>query len=797
MTGKILIYVSLLFSVLSIIFYAFSRKNPNLFKILGSSAYFGMMAAFVGASIYLLSNILAHNFSFTYIWQYSSRELSDGLLIASFYSGQQGSFMLWALILSIIGMILIPYSRKHGYESVMIPIFTLTISFILIMLIFKSPFEYVWETYAEENITKGFMPGNGRGLNPVLQNYWITIHPPILFTGYSMMAVPFVFALTGLIKNDFHKWVKRALPWTLFGTAILGFGIMLGGFWAYETLGWGGFWGWDPVENSSLIPWLISVALVHTMLIQRNTGSLIKTNFVLAILSFVFVLYATFLTRSGVLGDTSVHSFVEPGRTIYIMLVLFMGIFVLGGATVLIWKWKQINKATPKREIKSKSKEFSISMGSIFILALTVIILMGTSWPAIADVFGREKAAVDISFYNQWGLVLAIFILIVNGISVYQRWKSKTMKQALQSIIVSLGFASVATAIFVYIGVREYKFMALTLVAFFALFSNLEYIIKHLFKNPSSSGAFISHLGLAILILGVVATGGYSVSRDITLNNGESTEALGYKLTFIGKEEIEKELTDREKYKFHIKVEKSDFEAVVSPILYWSDFNNRESVYLEPGIEQRITKDIYIAPKSLESEREVESFDIKVKEKLNYPKDNSISVTLLGFDRSKVSNNMQAEEVLIGAITEFTYNEFDFSYVDTLYTWLNISDASTRPIVYKVKDKNIHIALNNMMMNEDRSEIAAAEFIHKPADEEWPEFSETFTFEMTIKPFMNLVWAGTLLLVSGFFLSMGKYRKMSKSVEIKTNAFTNGNSNGHHNEISNNVDVEHNFDNKK
>ena len=185
------------------------------------------------------------------------------------------------------------------------------------------------------------IPDDGRGLNPLLQNFWIVIHPPIFFLGFASTAVPFAHAISGLLRKDYKNWINVAVPWTLFTSAILGFGITLGGFWAYETLGWGGFWGWDPVENSSFIPWLVAVASVHTLLVQRRTGGFLRANFIMGMLPFLLVLYSTFLTRSGVLGDTSVHSFETPGMWVYILLVALIAFFIIFGLSVYFWRVKR------------------------------------------------------------------------------------------------------------------------------------------------------------------------------------------------------------------------------------------------------------------------------------------------------------------------------------------------------------------------------------------------------------------------------------------------------------------------
>ena len=220
MIGQILIYVAFGLSVLSGIFYLIAKDKPGLLK-LGRFAYYGVTATMLAISMYLLSNILSHNFQMTYVWEYSSTTLPLNLLISTFYAGQQGSFLLWGLTLTLIGFFLIPYLKERNYEYVTMGIFVLVIAFILLILIFKSPFEYVWETYADQNVEVGFMPKEGRGLNPILQNYWINIHPPILFLGYSAMTIPYIFAIAGLLKKDYRKWIRLALPWTLFASAIL------------------------------------------------------------------------------------------------------------------------------------------------------------------------------------------------------------------------------------------------------------------------------------------------------------------------------------------------------------------------------------------------------------------------------------------------------------------------------------------------------------------------------------------------------------------------------------------------
>jgi cytochrome c-type biogenesis protein CcmF len=280
--------------------------------------------AVAAISALLMFLILEHDFSNGYVFSYSSRALPLHFLLSSFYAGQEGSFLFWALCTALLGLSLARYSRTRSSESWIMAVF-MGIQVIMLMLVYaKTPFRAVWEMVPGAPL--GEVPVDGRGLNPLLQNFWMVIHPPVLFIGFAAMAVPFALAIASLWRNDYKIFSAQAFGWLLFAVFVLGAGIMLGGYWAYGVLGWGGYWGWDPVENSSLVPWLTGVALVHTMLVHRRTGKLLRTNLALAIVSFLLVVYSTFLTRSGILGDSSVHAFVDPGATVYWLLVFFLAL---------------------------------------------------------------------------------------------------------------------------------------------------------------------------------------------------------------------------------------------------------------------------------------------------------------------------------------------------------------------------------------------------------------------------------------------------------------------------------------
>jgi cytochrome c-type biogenesis protein CcmF len=280
------------------------------------------------ASIILYNALLTHQFQYSYVAHYSSSNLPIFYLISSFWAGQEGTFLLWAIVVSIMGFIFIRSTKCEDRYA--IAIVSAFVSFLYLLIISKSPFDLLIPA-----------PADGSGLNPLLQDPWMVIHPPILFVGYAATVFPFALVVSGLIRKNYTNWFNLGLRWTLFAALALGAGIIIGGFWAYEVLGWGGYWGWDPVENSSLVPWIILLALIHGILIHKSKGSLQRTNLFFAILSFVLVLYATFLTRSGILSDFSVHSFGDFGISNYLIASIVVSMFI--GFGLFAVRFREIN----------------------------------------------------------------------------------------------------------------------------------------------------------------------------------------------------------------------------------------------------------------------------------------------------------------------------------------------------------------------------------------------------------------------------------------------------------------------
>lgn len=464
MIGNLALALTFTSSIAAIILYILSaRGRTELLVAARRATQLALLGMFIACAA-LLYDIFSYHFEVNYVYEHVSRKLSKFLLFSTFYASQEGSFMLWGLWTAMIAVFLIDYARRQRYEAHVMPIYLFVLVFISLMLLTKSPFETIYAAHPGE-APKGFIPADGKGLNPSLENLWIVIHPPMLFLGFALLAVPFAFALAGLIRRDYQGWVVTAIPWTLGAAMVLGFGVMLGGFWAYETLGWGGFWAWDPVENASLLPWLVTVGAVHTMLTQRRTGGLIKTNIGMTLLAYALVLYGSFMTRSGVLGEASVHSFADPGYLAFTMLVCAMSAFILGPLVFYIWRWREMSGFG--QDYKVLSRETSLSIASAVLGASALIVFIGTSAPLV-------KKKVDPEFYTNLHIPLIIVLLAINGLSLLLKWKQSNTNDLVRKSIFSLIVTVVFTIAAYLFGVHDGRYLAIIASAMFSLAVNAE-----------------------------------------------------------------------------------------------------------------------------------------------------------------------------------------------------------------------------------------------------------------------------------------------------------------------------------
>lgn len=747
MLGGILVKLAFVTCLVSILaFYENHRSgNPRALR-LARWMFHGTVITVLAFSAVQLYNILTHQFQYTYVWSYSSRDLPTPLLISTFYAGQEGSFMLWALFTALIGVFLMDYSSRKGYEPQVMSVFGTILLSLLLMMIVKNPFAYVWESW-EGQVAVGFQPNDGRGLNPLLQNYWMVIHPQVLFSGFSAMSVPYAYAVAALMKRDYDGWIKPATPWIVYGATVLGLGIIMGGFWAYETLGWGGYWAWDPVENSSLVPWLFSVAAIHTILTQRKSGAFIRTNLVLAMLCYITVLYSTFLTRSGVLGDTSVHSFVDPGMWVYWLLIGVITVFVGIGVFLIVSRWKEMPKIDPRHTYLSR--EFALFLGSAALVCAAVFVTVGTSAPIITQITHGKTTAVDISYYVKTTLPLGVVIALLAAIGQLLWWSRSDAASVAKSLALPGGIALLVT--FGLAFVVDLHDVWITLFVFgsiFALLANLQVGWRIVKGNPKYAGGSIAHIGLAIMFLGFVSSSKYDQKETLSLAEGKPVEALGSILTYTGYKPL-----DGEKYAFNVRIEREGRVYHVSPIMYYSKFN--EGLMRNPDIVNLVTKDFYVAPLSLEQNKDTKGPPQRIHFKKNETrKVGELEVTFVGFDFPVMEKAamLEGREMKIGAT--LLVKEYGRKPVQIVPAKLFGSNGeSDRPATFEERHQFVITSMSPDKENVSNSsvEIGYTDLLLAGSE---ATTGDILVVEASTKPYINLVWSGVIILMVGFVVTI-------------------------------------------
>lgn len=528
--GKFFIWLSFFAAVLStILFFVNSRKNKGVsrnFRPYARSFFILHTLSLLIVAFILYYLIFRHYFEYAYVWQYSSTGLPVKYIISCFWAGQEGSLLIWALFQALIGATLLYTARK--WENLVLSIVSLSQVLITSMMlglkfgalkIGGSPFELLRQTIPNLSGTIFQQPdylkllGDGNGLNPLLENIWMTIHPPILFLGYALALVPFAYAIASLIKQDFLSWIKPALPWILLSVTLLGAGILLGGAWAYVSLTFGGFWSWDPVENSSLIPWLTLIAGLHFLLIARKQHHALLVGYIFIGLSYVLVLYASFLTRSGVLANSSAHSFGDNGMTT--QLLVFMMIFFI---LMIVLIAKNIRKFYEKKEEILLSREFWMFVGAIIIVLAAFQILFTTSIPVFNSLFKTNIAppADREAFYNRWQLPYALLVCGFIAFSQFLNYYINSAKDFLRKISVPIFLSVLIVIPFIISGIiSQVNYILMVLFVIFAIISSINNLIFTTSK-PRNLAAIITHIGFAVFLLGTVMT--FSNSKTISTN---------------------------------------------------------------------------------------------------------------------------------------------------------------------------------------------------------------------------------------------------------------------------------------
>ena len=602
-------------------------------------------------------------------------------------------------------------------------------------------------------------PADGVGLNPLLQDYWMVIHPPIMFLGFASLSVPFSFAIAALWKKRWDGWITRALPWALLTFLTLGTAILMGGYWAYKTLGWGGYWGWDPVENTSLVPWIFTAALVHGMFLQRSRKRHRRVNLILACTAYAAILYGTFLTRSGVLADFSVHSFVDLGITGW--LVGILGTFIALSIGLVAWRWRAIPVAE-EDESPLLSRSVFFILGIAVFCALACVILLGTSAPILTRLSGTPSQ-VQTSFYGKTTTPAGFLLVLLAGLVPFVSWKGETpgglFKSSRRSLVVAAALTLAAFAL----GANKPETLVLLFVAFFAADMNLQAVLRKA-KNGKFAGAggYLAHVGVGIMLAGIVVSGAYAVSQRVTLPVNVPKKVGDTTLTFL---RLVPGSASR-KQAMEVRVETAKGKAFYAyPKMY--ENSRTGQLMANPAIRSSSLMDLYIAPQQYDpGQPEMVGRDVRLTKGTTTNIDGT-GFTFRDFNADR-SAMMRGEKTVL-VLTDLTITPADGANHDLTIKYVfhmdgraaeaeeldvpGVPGGKVRVLAVSPNDGAVVLRLTGVSKN--------------PADEFSAATVESLSLDVTHKPLIALVWGGFYVMMAGGVLAFVKRSKEARRAVLE------------------------------
>ena len=747
--------------------------------------------AIFGILYYIISN---HLFEYKYAWQHSSRALQVEYLLSCFWEGQEGSFMLWSFWHCVLGWILI--WRARNWEAPVMTVVSFAqfcLATMLIGIYFfnakvgSSPFVLLRHEgfFDSAPVFKDPQTGllrsdyltlwtDGNGLNALLQNYWMVIHPPVLFLGFASTIVPFAFAIAGLWTKDHKGWTKPAIPWAAFSAAVLGVGIMMGAAWAYESLTFGGYWAWDPVENASLVPWFVLIAGMHTNLVYRSSGYSLKSTYVFYILSFMLILYSTFLTRSGVLGDTSVHAFTDLGMNF--QLIMFMLVFLIPAAVLYIKRYKQI--PTIVKEENTYSREFWMFIGALVFFLSALVIISITSLPVINKIFKTKWAVGEDpeGFHNQVQIFVAIIIGTLTAFTQYLKYKNTPKDFFFKRVITPTLIAVALTAcIGIWGGITYDKkgigfLIAIHLAVFaavYAVVANASYIWVGLKGKMKAAGASVAHIGFGLVLVGILIS---SSKKSVLSYNttGMSPLKIGDKESPLENITLVKGLTtDMGKYM----------------VTYVNDtLNTRDNkIYYQIDFKHKTSKEQFsVYPDIIQNNKGAEGYAANPDKRHYWNKDIFAYLTFLGDPekiKAKDTTTFRNKEVKVGdtifysnglmiinkVIVNPSNEKYHFTAADTALVadisiiskegnrfgaqpLLQVKDGMVLPVPDTIMSQSLILQFSQVKDQSQGLLVIGVRETNSVLD-----FVTLKAYEF---PFINVLWIGILVMVAGIIMSI-------------------------------------------
>jgi len=776
--GDFSLFIGLVAAFLSAFFYyQAARENPtdkHMWKKWGRMSFYTHSTFIILASAMLFIILLNRYYEYKYVWVHAENDLGLGYLIAAFWAGQEGSILFWTLCQVIIALVLIRYADK--WENPVMAIIAFSQFFMTSMNlgisigganIGMSPFALMREV--PENAASEFFQNpnylslivDGNGLNPLLRNFWMMSHPPILFIGFALTLVPFAYALAGLWKKQYIEWIRPSLPWTNLAIFFLGAGILLGGVWAYESLTFGGFWAWDPIENASLVPWLVLVAALHLMLVARKKQENLFPAFLFTFLAYAFVIYSTYLTRSGVLAETSVHSFGNDGSGLQILIFLFT--FILLGVVPLV---RSYNKLPSKENEQPMSKEFWLFIAAMVLVLSAFQIIFTTSIPVWNRLFGSELSPpVDvIDHYNTWQTPFAILVALLMGVTHFLRWGKTDLKTFSKSMALSLGLSVVFTIlILVFASMETWALRIFLFAGLFAFFSSMDMLLRFR-KTLANTPALISHLGIALFLIAILMTfsqkeiisqntSGYNLGKSFPANENlllikdEILPMGDYFVTYKGNTRQGEDIV----YQVDFLKKNSEGEYYLSfrsePTI---KLNERMGNVYNPYSKIYLAKDIFTYITFADIDNQGAPSEPTLIEKFNMTRNDTITVdnnkmvltSIESVETEDENENNIIIEATIDVITHFGTTFTVKPRFELAGRELNFQDDVIRDLEYRFRFAEV---------SEEPFTIVVELY------QDQPEF---IIIKTIIFPYINLLWISCIIMLIGFWMT---YRKRWKN----------------------------------
>jgi cytochrome c-type biogenesis protein CcmF len=502
----------------------------------GRHASIGVFFLVSIASLELLWFFATDNFGLTYISRYSSRDLPFLYKLSAFWGGQEGSLLLWAWLISLFSMIfLVRYQRR--YPDFM-PYFQSMLSFNNIL------FLGLLITLCDPFVANSVVPANGQGLNPLLQNFYMIIHPPALYFGYVGFTVPFSLALAQLISGKVERdWLDLMRQWSAISWFFLGVGILLGAKWAYVELGWGGYWGWDPVENASLMPWITATAYLHSVIIEKRRNMAKIWDLALVVITYCLCIFGTFITRSGIIS--SVHAFAESN--VGPAFLSFIAIFVLATIVLIVVRYDRLKS----QDITSYFSKEAVFIGNnVLLLMITLLILVLTMFPLISQKIMGQKITFGPEVFNETLMPVAVILILLTGICPLIAWQRATARNFRNNLLFPLILALVCLAILIGAGIRHWFTLTVTTLALFTITGIFMEFVRGLMlhrqkfsqslpgslfglilRSKSQYGGYIVHVGIMLMLAGI-SGGMYNIEKDLSLKEGQTSNFEQYQVNF-------------------------------------------------------------------------------------------------------------------------------------------------------------------------------------------------------------------------------------------------------------------------